>query len=92
MDFLLIIYKCYLSYGFDWDYYLGSNGYVVVCVDGRGTGARGESFRKCTYMKLGLLEATDQVEAAQALGKMSFVDESRMAIWGWSFGDRKSVV
>lgn len=73
-------------YGFDWDYYLGSNGYVVVCVDGRGTGARGESFRKCTYMRLGLLEATDQVEAAQALGKMSFIDENRMAIWGWSFG------
>ena len=59
---------------------------MVVSVDGLGTGARGEAFRKCTYMKMGLLESQDQVEAAQALGKLSYVDANRIAIWGWSFG------
>ena len=74
------------SYGFDWEHYLASKGIMVVSVDGRGTGARGEAFRKCTYMKMGLLESQDQVEAAQALGKLSYVDANRIAIWGWSFG------
>lgn len=74
------------SYSFDWEYYLASRGIMVVSVDGRGTGARGEAFRKCTYMKMGLLESQDQVEAAQALGKLPYVDKSRIAIWGWSFG------
>ena len=74
------------SYGFDWEYYLAARGIMVVSVDGRGTGARGEGFRKCTYMKMGLLESQDQVEAARALGKLSYVDKNRIAIWGWSFG------
>ena len=74
------------KYGFDWEQYLAANGIITVCVDGRGTGARGEAFRKCTYLRMGELESRDQVEAAQALGKLSFVDKSRMAIWGWSFG------
>jgi dipeptidyl-peptidase-4 len=55
-------------------------------VDGRGTGARGEDFRKCTYLRLGELESQDQAEAARALAKLPYVDGSRMAIWGWSFG------
>ena len=56
-------------------------------MDGRGTGARGEEFRKCTYLKMGDLESKDQVAAARALAKQfPFVDASRMAIWGWSFG------
>ena len=59
---------------------------ICVCVDGRGTGARGETFRKCTYLKLGELESRDQIEAARALAKLPYVDGSRMAIWGWSFG------
>ena len=74
------------SYSFDWEYYLAQNGIIVVCVDGRGTGARGEAFRKCTYLRMGELESQDQVEAAQALGKLSYVDAKRIAIWGWSFG------
>lgn len=73
-------------YGFDWEHYLAANGIIVVSVDGRGTGARGEAFRKCTYLKMGELESRDQVEAAQALGKLPYVDAGRMAIWGWSFG------
>ena len=74
------------SYSFDWEQYLAANGIIVVCVDGRGTGARGEAFRKCTYLRMGEKESQDQVEAAQALGQYSYVDAGRMAIWGWSFG------
>ncbi len=74
------------QFGFDWEQYLASKGIMVVCVDGRGTGARGEAFRKCTYMQMGVLESQDQVEAAQALAQLPYVDGSRMAIWGWSFG------
>ena len=68
------------------DYYLTQKGYIVVTVDGRGTGARGAAFEKCTYLKLGDLESRDQAEAALWLGKQSYVDASRIGIWGWSFG------
>ena len=74
------------KYGFDWEHYLAANGIIVVSVDGRGTGARGEAFRKCTYLRMGDLESRDQVEAAQALGKLPYIDAKRIAIWGWSFG------
>jgi len=69
-----------------WEYYLASNGYVVVCVDGRGTGARGSEFRKCTYQQLGILETKDQVETAKYLANQSYIDKTRIGIWGWSFG------
>lgn len=74
------------SYSFDWEQYLAANGIIVICVDGRGTGARGEAFRKCTYLRMGEKESQDQVEAAQALGQYPYIDAGRMAIWGWSFG------
>ncbi len=74
------------SFSFGWEYYLAAHGIIVACVDGRGTGARGEAFRKCTYLRMGELESKDQVEAAQALGKLPYVDAKRIAIWGWSFG------
>lgn len=70
----------------DWEYYLSQLGYVVACVDGRGTGARGRDFRTCTYKRLGELETKDQVEAAKYLGALNFVDNDRIAIWGWSYG------
>ena len=65
---------------------LCQQGYVCVCVDNRGTGGRGAAFEKCTYLKLGQLEARDQVETALWLGRQSYVDKDRIAIWGWSFG------
>lgn len=68
------------------DTYLNQHGYIVACVDGRGTGARGADFEKCTYLKLGDLESKDQVEAALWMGKQPYVDASRIGIWGWSFG------
>ncbi len=74
----------YFSVG--WDAYMAQQGYLVVCVDPRGTGARGEEFRKCTYGQLGNLESNDQVEAARFLSKQPYVDPGKIAIWGWSFG------
>lgn len=69
-----------------WENYLAQLGYIVVCVDGRGTGGRGETFRKMTYLQLGKYETIDQIETAKYLGSLSYVDASRMGIWGWSFG------
>ncbi|VBB43717.1 Dipeptidyl-peptidase IV [uncultured Paludibacter sp.] len=74
------------SWKMDWEYFLCTQGYAVACVDGRGTGARGSEFRKCTYKQLGVLETKDQVEAAKYLGSLRFVDKERMGIWGWSYG------
>ena len=68
------------------DSYLCQEGFIVVCVDGRGTGARGAEFEKCTYLHLGNLEAKDQVETALWLGRQSYVDKDRIGIWGWSYG------
>ena len=66
--------------------YLAQQGYICVCVDNRGTGGRGAEFEKCTYLRLGELEAKDQVEAALWLGQQDYVDKDRIAIWGWSYG------
>ena len=69
-----------------WENYLSTINYVVVCVDGRGTGARGSEFMKCTYKQLGVIETKDQLEAAHYLSKLSYIDNSRIGIWGWSYG------
>lgn len=69
-----------------YDYYFAQHGYIVVCVDGRGTGGRGADFEKCTYLKIGDLESKDQVETAIWLGKQSYIDSTRIGIWGWSYG------
>ena len=66
--------------------YLAQQGFIVVCVDGRGTGGRGAEFEKCTYQKLGALESKDQVETALYLGTLPYVDKANIGIWGWSFG------
>jgi dipeptidyl-peptidase-4 len=66
--------------------FLCQQGYICVCIDNRGTGGRGAEFEKCTYLRLGELEARDQVEAAIWLGQQPYVDKSRIGIWGWSYG------
>lgn len=66
--------------------YLCQQGFLCVCVDGRGTGGRGADFEKCTYLRLGIMSHTAKVEAALWLGKQSYVDKDRIAIWGWSYG------
>ena len=66
--------------------FLCQQGYICVCVDNRGTGGRGAEFEKCTYLRLGELEARDQVETALWLGSQTYVDKERIGIWGWSYG------
>ncbi|MBM6780183.1 S9 family peptidase [Bacteroides mediterraneensis] len=61
-------------------------GYIMVCVDGRGTGGRGAAFEKCTYLSIGVKEAIDQAQAAKYLSTLPYIDGSRIGIWGWSYG------
>jgi dipeptidyl-peptidase-4 len=69
-----------------WFEMLAHRGYVVVCVDNRGTDCRGEEFRKSTYMELGKLETIDQLEVAKYMGSQPYIDESRIGMFGWSYG------
>lgn len=75
-----------MGQGGAFDEYLAQQGFIVVCVDGRGTGGRGAEFEKCTYLKLGDLESKDQVETALYLGSLPYVDKNNIGIWGWSYG------
>ena len=69
-----------------WHKMLAKQGYIVACVDGRGTGFKGAAFKKVTYLNLVKYESLDQIAAAQYFGNLSFVDKDRIGIWGWSFG------
>ena len=69
-----------------WFQMLAQQGYIVACVDNRGTGARGEEFRKMTYLNLGHYETIDQIEAAKYLGNLAYTDKERIGIFGWSYG------
>lgn len=69
-----------------WFQLLVQQGYIVACVDNRGTNGRGETFRKATYLTLGHLETIDQLEAAHWLGSRDYIDANRMGIFGWSYG------
>ena len=69
-----------------WFNLLAQKGYIVLCVDGRGTGYRGTKYKKATYKNLGKYEIEDQIAAAQWIGSQSFVDAGRIGIFGWSFG------
>lgn len=69
-----------------WFNHLVQQGYIVACVDGRGTGGRGSKFKKVTYMNLGKYEIEDQIAAAKWFGKQSYIDKDRIGIFGWSFG------
>lgn len=75
-----------MGQGGAFDYYLAQEGFIVVCVDGRGTGGRGADFEKCTYLRLGDLESKDQVETAIYMSTLPYVDKDNIGIWGWSFG------
>jgi dipeptidyl-peptidase-4 len=73
-----------------WHQMLVSEGYVVACVDGRGTGYKGSDFKKVTYMNLVKYETEDQIAAAKKLSELDYIDENRTGIWGWSFGGHMS--
>ncbi|MFI3299222.1 MAG: S9 family peptidase [Rikenellaceae bacterium] len=74
------------SWGYGWESALLKEGYLVACVDGRGTGFRGFEFRSCTYNDLGKYEVLDQIAAAKELGALPYVDSERIGIYGWSYG------
>ncbi len=76
----------YGGFNYWWFQMLAQKGYVVVSVDNRGTGARGEEFKKMTYLELGKFETMDQIEAAQYMGSLPYVDAERIGIFGWSYG------
>lgn len=73
-------------WGPDWEDALVTHGYIVVCVDPRGTGYRGEEFKKLTYGDLGRLEVEDQISTARYMARQSWVDPARIGIYGWSYG------
>lgn len=69
-----------------WYQHLAEKGYIIVCVDGRGTGYKGADFKKVTYKELGKYEVEDQIESAKELGKRPYIDAKEIGIWGWSYG------
>lgn len=69
-----------------WHQLLAQKGYIVVCVDGRGTGARGREFKNVTYLNLGKYESDDQIAVGKFMAQQNFVDKNRIGIWGWSYG------
>ena len=73
-----------------WHQYLAQQGYIVACVDGRGTGYKGADFKKVTYLNLVKYETEDQIQAAKQLSDLPFIDKSRIGIWGWSYGGHMS--
>ena len=74
------------SWSMAWEDVLVQQGYIVACVDGRGTGCRGSEFKKCTYKQLGKYEVEDQIHAARYLGSLPYIDANRIGIFGWSYG------
>ncbi len=69
-----------------WYQMLAQNDIIIVSVDNRGTGFRGEEFKKMTYLQLGKYEIQDQIEAAKYMAQLPYVDASKIAIFGWSYG------
>ena len=75
-----------------WHQLLVQNGYIIFCLDGRGTGGRGKAFTNIVYKNLGKWEVHDQIEGAKYLASLPYVDKSRIGIWGWSYGGYMSAL
>ncbi|MEE4258428.1 MAG: S9 family peptidase, partial [Bacteroidales bacterium] len=73
-------------FNYFWYQMLAQKGFIVVSVDNRGTGARGEEFKKMTYLELGKYETLDYIETAKYLGSLDYIDQDRIGIFGWSYG------
>ncbi|MDE5704518.1 S9 family peptidase [Muribaculum sp.] len=76
----------------DWDYFFTTQGYVIICVDGRGTGGRGTAFKHTVYRRLGQYETIDQINAARYAASLPFVDSNRIGIFGWSYGGYEALM
>lgn len=70
----------------EWEEYFAMQGYVIACVDGRGTGGQGKDYLKAIYLNLGRYETEDQLAAARYMAQQPYIDADRIGIWGWSFG------
>ena len=69
-----------------WYHHLAQKGYIVVCIDVRGTGFKGRDFKKVTYKELGKYEVQDQIDSVKKLAQLDYIDENCIGIWGWSYG------
>lgn len=76
----------------DWDYYFATKGYIIICVDGRGTGGRGRTFSDVVYRNLGHYETIDQINAARYAASLPYVDSKRIGIFGWSYGGYETLM
>ena len=76
----------------DWEYYLASQGFIVACVDGRGTGGRSRAYETAVYMHLGKYETEDQVAGARYMSSLPYVDGNRIGIYGWSYGGYETLM
>lgn len=76
----------------DWENYFATQGYIIACVDGRGTGGRGKKFESLVYMNLGKYETIDQLAAASYMASQAYVDSSKIGIWGWSYGGYEALM
>lgn len=79
-------------WGIDWMQYFAQQGYVIACVDGKGTGARGREFEQCVYKNLGYYETQSQNALLRHLQQQSYIDPQRIGIYGWSFGGYESLM
>ncbi len=86
------VLNSYSAGDFTWYQMLAQKGYIIASVDNRGTGARGQLFKKLTYQQLGKFETMDQIEAARYFASQPYVDPSRIGIWGWSYGGYMSTL
>ncbi|MFO8054856.1 MAG: S9 family peptidase [Bacteroidales bacterium] len=80
------------GHNYIWFEYMAQQGYIIACVDNRGTGYRGQEFKKSTYLELGKLEIIDQINAAKHFGAKPYIDSSRIGIFGWSYGGYMSLL
>lgn len=76
----------------DWEYYLANQGFIVACVDGRGTGGRSRAYETAVYMQLGKYETEDQVAGAEYMRTLPYVDGNRIGIYGWSYGGYETLM
>lgn len=76
----------------DWDIYAAQQGFLVVCVDGRGTGGRGTAFRNIVYRQLGKYETIDQLNAARWVASLPYVNPDAIGIAGWSYGGYETLM
>lgn len=80
------------KWNMDWEYFAAEKGYIVVCVDGRGTGGRSRDFRTTVYRNLGYYETIDQINAARFISTLPYVDANKIGICGWSYGGYETLM